>query len=211
MALLALAFAGGVGLGYLVWGRQPAEQAQPSATPTTEPRRYDISLDDDPSIGPADAPITLIEFSDFNCPYCRRWHQQTLPALMAAYGDKIHFVYRDLPVVGGGAVGALAAQAANCAGDQGAYWEFHDAVFSAQYGLSREAYLQYAADLGLDGEALTECLDTGYYEQEVRDDLSYAYGLGINSTPTFFLNGIAIIGAQPTDVFTTLIDSELGN
>lgn len=204
-----LAFAAGVALGYLLWGRQPPPTAAPSPQ-ANEPRRYEISTDDDPQLGPQDAPILLIEFSDYNCPYCRSWHQETFPVLMASYPDQIRFVYRDLPVVGGGQVGLEAAQAANCAGDQGAYWQFHDALLSGRYGLSRQAYLQYAADLDLDSAALEECLDSRYYEREVLQDRSYALQLGISSTPTFFLNGIPIVGAQPAAVFQQIIESELG-
>ena len=199
----------GIGLGYLLWGRPAAAQTAGPATPTAEPRRFDVSADDDPALGPADAPIILIEFSDYSCGFCRRWHQETFPDMMAAFPDQIRFVYRDLPVVGGGAVGYAAAQAADCAGDQGAYWEFHDALFSGQYGLTREAYLQYAQDLGLDADALAECLATGYHAAEVQGDLTYAYNLGITSTPTFFVNGIPVIGAQSLLTFSQLIQAEL--
>jgi protein-disulfide isomerase len=208
-----LAFGVGLGLGYLLWGRgtgqpepPPAQAGQPG-----EIRRYDVPVDDDPSLGPQGAPITIIEFSDFNCPYCRKWHVETLPVLMAAYPDQIRYVYRDLPVVGGGAVGAEAAQAADCAGDQGAYWEFHNLLFTGGYGLSRQAYLEYARSLDLDSEALGECVDTGYHESEVQSDLAFALQLGVSSTPTFFVNGIAIVGAQPAAVFQQLIDQELGS
>jgi protein-disulfide isomerase len=201
------AFALGLGSGYLLWGVQAGQSNPPQAT--GEPTRYDVSADDDPSLGPADAPVTIIEFSDYNCPYCRKWHQETFPAIMQQYGDQIRFVYRDLPVVGGGAVGFLAAQAAECAGDQGAFWEFNDALFNAEYGLSRQAYLAYADDLGLDRHALEECLDSGYYEEEVRGDLADAFALGVGSTPTFFIDGIPVVGALSTETFLAIIQSEL--
>jgi protein-disulfide isomerase len=200
-------FALGVGAGYLVWGTGSSETAGNEAA--AEPTRYSVSTDDDPSLGPADAPITLIEFSDYNCPFCRRWYQETLPLILDEFGDEVRFVYRDLPVVGGGEVGYLAAQAANCAGDQNAYWEYHDALFVAQYGLSRDAFLAYADDLGLDRQALEECLDSGYYEEEVRSDLSDAFALGVSSTPSFFINGIPVIGAQSSETFLAIIQSEL--
>jgi protein-disulfide isomerase len=202
----AVAFAAGLGIGYIVWG---AESQNLGAAATGEPTRYEVSPDDDPALGPADAPVTLIEFSDYNCPYCRRWYQDTLPVILQEHGDHVRFVYRDLPVVGGGAVGFLAAQAAECADDQGAYWEFQEALFRAEFGLSRDAYLVYADHLGLDREALAECLDSGYHEDEVRADLADAYALGVGSTPTFFINGIPVIGARPTEVFLAIIESEL--
>lgn len=201
------AFGAGLGLGYGLWGL-PADR-QSSAQATGEPTRYEVSTDDDPSMGPSDAPITLIEFSDYNCPFCRKWYEETLPVLLDEFGEDIRFVYRDLPVVGGGAVGFLAAQAANCAGDQDAYWQFQEALFGAEFGLSRDAYLAYADQLGLDRVALAECLDSGYHEDEVRADLADAYSLGVGSTPTFFINGIPIVGARPTEIFLALIESEL--
>ncbi len=208
--LVPVAFGAGLALGYLVWGR--GSQAEPQAAQEPgEIQRYDVSVDDDPSLGPADAPLTIIEFSDFQCPYCQRWHEETFPALMAAYPDQIRFVYRDLPVVGGGAIGSEAAQAANCAGDQDAYWEFHNLLFSGGLGLSQDAYRQYAVSLGLDAQALAECVETGFHEAEVNGDLQYALQLGVSSTPTFFVNGIAIVGAQPASVFQHVIDLELGS
>lgn len=202
-----MVFAAGLGLGYLLWGRSSIDNPEP--TQVGEPRRYEVSSDDDPALGPEDAPILLIEFSDFSCPYCRKWHTETFPILMSSYPNQIRFVYRDLPVVGGGEVGLLAAEAASCAGDQGSYWEYHDSLFSGRYGLSREAYVQYAADLGLDTTALAECLDTGYHEREVLDDRDDALRIGVSSTPTFFVNGIPIVGAQSTEIFVQLIDAEL--
>ena len=203
LSLIPVAFLAGLGAGYSTWG------VAPPATPRPEPQRYDVPAEGHPALGPADAPIVLIEFSDFNCPFCRRWHVDTLPALLAAYPDQIRFVYRDLPVVGGGQVGFEAAQAAHCAGDQDAYWPYHDALFTGPHGLSRQAYLEYAEALGLDRARFTACLDEGRHAETVLADRAYALQLGVNSTPTFFLNGIPIIGAQPFGVFASWIDSEL--
>ncbi len=203
---VAVAFAAGLGIGYILWGTGIQGAGHES---TGEPTRLEVSADDDPALGPADARVTIIEFSDYNCPYCRQWYHQSFPVIMDEYGDRIRFVYRDLPVVGGGAVGFLAAQAAECAGDQNAYWEFQEALFNAEFGLSRDAYLAYADDLGLDRTALAECLDSGYHEEEVRADLADAFALGVSSTPTFFINGIPVVGARPTDIFLAIIESEL--
>jgi len=172
-----------------------------------QPSRYEISIDDDPSIGPQDAPIVIIEFSDFNCPYCKRWHQETFQPLMSAYQDKILFVYRDYPVTSQESF--VAAQAANCAGEQGEYWAFHDALFSGPYGLGQEAYQQYAVDLGLDAAQLQECIQSGKYASEVESDARFASSLGITGTPTFFVNGIPIVGAVPLSSFKQVIDAEL--
>jgi protein-disulfide isomerase len=198
-ALMPVIFLAGLGTGYLIWGRAQTQPAQDDVT------RYDVSVDDDPSIGPEDAPVTIIEFADYNCGYCRRFYQDTFEALMDAYPNKIRFVYRDYPIVGG----LLAAESANCAGEQGAYWEYHDALFSGSNSADRAGYLAYAQDLGLDVTAFTECLDSGRQQDEVIADAQFAANLGISSTPTFFINGIPIVGARPLDSFVQIVESEL--
>jgi len=210
MALAPLTFVVGLAAGYIFWGRdQPTVSAVAGGQPNLaqQPSRYEISIDDDPSIGPQDAPIVIIEFSDFNCPYCKRWHQETFQPLMSAYQDKILFVYRDYPVTSQESF--VAAQAANCAGEQGEYWAFHDALFSGPYGLGQEAYQQYAVDLGLDAAQLQECIQSGKYASEVESDARFASSLGITGTPTFFVNGIPIVGAVPLSSFKQVIDAEL--
>ena len=208
LALVPLAFATGLASGYIAWGRSspPAALPEPGLTAS---QRYDVSADDDPSLGPADAPVTIVEFSDFNCPYCRKFHQETFPSLMAAYEDRVLFVYRDFPITS--AESFVAAQAANCAGRQGAYWPFHDALFSGSQGLGRTAYEAYAQQLGLDVQALGACLDSGEEATEVTSDARAASDLGVTGTPTFFINGIPLVGAQPITEFSRVIDTELGS
>jgi protein-disulfide isomerase len=96
-----------------------------------------------------------------------------------------------------------------CAEEQGAFWPYHDKLFSDEYGLSRDAFLQYAADLNLDEAAFEACLDSGKYDDYIQEDMDFSLNLGVRSTPTFFVNGLAVVGAQPLDVFTRLIDQEL--
>jgi protein-disulfide isomerase len=207
-ALIPLAFVVGLATGFLFWGRTPSPPAAPVAAVGTEgPTRLEVSVDDDPSLGPADAPITIVEFSDFNCPYCKKWHTQIYPQLMAAYPDQIRFVYRDFPITSEESLAA--AQAANCAGEQDAYWQFHDSLLSGGLDLGREAYTQYATRLGLDVEALLACLDSGKYNDEVEADARYAAGLGVSGTPTFFINGLPLVGAQPLTEFQAVIEAEL--
>ena len=207
--LLPLSFALGLGLGYLLWG-QGSVSAGSRRTGNTSSAvgRVEVSPGDDPSLGPSDAPITIIEFSDFNCPFCQRWHNETFQELLNAYPEQIRFVYKDFPVVGGGTVGMSAAQAANCAGEQGAYWEFHAALFSGSQPFNRSGYQAYAAETGIDAEALLACIDSGRHAEEITDDLQYGAGLGI--TPTFFINGIPLVGAQPLLRFIEIINQELG-
>jgi protein-disulfide isomerase len=127
---------------------------------------------------------------------------------MANYPTQIRFVYRDLPIPGH--PDALpAAEAADCAGEQGAYWDYHNALFDAQYGLGRSAYEQYGSELGLDMAAFTSCLDDQRYQAEVDADSSDAARLGLSSTPTFIINGRVLVGALPYADFKQVIDEEL--
>lgn len=218
MALLPLAFVVGLSVGYLFWGRQPLSQrsAAPQATPQAAAqderpqavKRYDVPVDDDPILGPEKAQITLIEFSDYECPYCRRWHEEVFNRLVEEYSDQIRFVYRDFPLSSMHPEATPAAEAANCANEQGAFWQFHALLFSSS-DLSSETYLQYATELNLDVQKFTACVESGKYSAEVEADYQYAAELGVRSTPTFFINGLPVVGAQPYDVFKDIIDREL--
>ena len=219
--LLPLAFVLGLGAGFLLWGRNSgaasqttAGAAQPSSQPAAQevPRkvtRYEVPVDDDPGIGPEDAAITIVEFSDYECPYCTRWYAEVWPRLQETYPDQVRLVYRDFPLtsIHGNAVSA--AEAANCAGEQGAYWEFHEKLFISQDGLGEEAYQNYARELGLDLASFDQCFQERRYQDEVASDLNFAMNLGVRSTPTFFINGIALVGAQPFEIFKEVIDKEL--
>jgi protein-disulfide isomerase len=216
--LVVLAFAVGILIGYLAWGRtppaaavaveQPAAAAPAAATTSPQYVRYKIPTDGYPSLGPANAPITLVEFADFQCPYCREWEQQTYKPLLDAYPGKIRIVYRDFPLTSIHPNAMPAAEAAQCANEQGKFWDFHDKLFSSE-NLSEDVYKQYAQDLGLDVAKFTDCLTTHKYAKQIQADSDFAANLGINSTPTFFVNGLALIGAQPLNAFTSVIDKEL--
>jgi protein-disulfide isomerase len=217
--MVVLAFAAGVLVGYVAWGRESATSRRgqavgpvaeaPYETPEPKYTRYEIPTDGFPSLGPQDAPIVIVEFSDYQCPYCQRWHQQTFKPLLAAYPGKIRLVYRNLPLTSIHPEAYSAAVAALCANEQNAYWPYHDRLFEGQYGLGPEVYTQYAADLGLDMTAFQECLASKRYDQFVQEDMKFAMNLGVRSTPTFFINGLAVVGAQPLDVFKQIIDKEL--
>ena len=189
---------------------QPGEPAAPpGADPTPEFRRYDIPEDDDPVLGPDDAPITIIEFSDYECPYCRKWHVEVWPQLEAEYGDQIRLVYRDFPLTSIHSNASPAAVAANCAGEQDMYWAYSKKLFDMKLNLGKSTYQSYAKELGLDMDTFNECMESGRYVDEVEADYQFAATLGIRSTPTFFVNGIPVVGAQPFEVFKNLIDKEL--
>jgi protein-disulfide isomerase len=129
--------------------------------------------------------------------------------LLEQYPEQVRFVYRDFPFLSQESM--IAAQAAHCADEQGAFWEFHNALFSGRYPLGAQAYETYAVELGLDSSDLLACISSGRYEQEVEDDARFAAGRGVTGTPTFFINGIPLVGAQPLDRFSFLIEQELGN
>jgi protein-disulfide isomerase len=202
--LIPVAFILGLGGGYLLWGSTKSSIAA-GANPI---RRVAISTDDDPSIGPDNAPVTIIEFSDYQCPYCQVWYNQVYQQLLASYPNKLRFVYRDLPLpMHPEAIPA--AEAANCAGEQNAYWKYHDSLFGQQYGLNRAAYEHYASDLGLDIKAFTACLDSQRFLKEVQADARDAASVGISGTPSFVINGRILVGALPFSEFKTVIDEEL--
>ena len=217
--LVVLAFAAGLLTGYMVWGRATAGAPQPTtaqagslaAAPVTQAaqyKRYDIPTDGYPSFGPTDAPITIVEFSDFQCPYCRRFHQDTYQALLNAYPGKIRFVYRNLPLISIHPEAFPAAVASRCANEQDAFWPYYEKIFSGQ-DMGQTVYIQYATDLGLDTKAFQDCLASDRNNAFIQADSDFAVGMGVQSTPTFFINGLAVIGAQPLEVFKQVIDKEL--
>ena len=225
--LVVLAFAVGLLLGFVIWGRgtttttvaaEPAaaNAAQPSGgevaevpiTPEAQYTRYDIPTEGYPSLGPDDAPITIVEFSDFQCPFCRRFHQDTYDALLNAYPGQIRFVYRNLPLTSIHPDAMPSAIASMCANDQNAYWDYHDKLFSSET-LDRATFVQYAMELNLNVEEFSTCLDSGKHDEFIQQDMDFALNLGVQSTPTFFINGLAIVGAQPLSSFQQLIDMEL--
>lgn len=222
--LVVLAFTVGILTGYVVWGRssnqtqsaidpQIATQGPiaqiPAATQAPQYTRYDMPSDGFPSIGLADAPIVIVEFSDFQCPFCKRFYDETYQQLMAAYPGKIRFVYRHLPLTSIHPEAFLSAEASMCANEQNAFSEYHDKLFENQDSLGRELYTQIASDLNLDTASFEECLNTGKYKDLIQQDSDFALNLGVQSTPTFFINGLALVGAQPLEVFKQVIDKEL--
>lgn len=168
-----------------------------------------IIEDNDPSMGADDAPITIVEFSAYACPYCGRHFQETFKPLLENYGQYIHYVYRDYPVINQ-EVSFPTSMASECAYEQDKFWEFHDAMFSNQDKLNRDFYLQTAGDIGLDVASFTQCVDEKRYESEVMDDYYAGDALNITGTPTFWINGEIISGALPYDRFERLILKKLG-
>jgi protein-disulfide isomerase len=163
-----------------------------------------VSSDDDPWTGAAQAPVTIIEFSDFECPYCRR-SMPVLKELLEKYPGKLKLVYRDFP--GPNHQQALpAAQAAQCAAEQSRFWEYHDALFTRQVPTTGWDFSALAEDLGLHQSPFEACMKENRYRDEVLKDLRDGLQLGVTSTPTFFINGRPLVGARPLADFQTIID-----
>ncbi len=194
----------------------------PSPTAGPTPSAVEVSADDDPVLGDKNAKVTIIEFSDYQCPFCRKFWQDTLPSIEKDYisNGKVKLVYRDFPL--GFHDGAIPyASAANCARDQGgdeAYYKMHDKIFEEQnildggsvkstvpYG-GVDTLKQWAKDIGYD---IDSCLDSNKYASEIQKDQSDGVASGVQGTPGFFVNGKPISGAQPYSVFKQMIDSEL--
>ena len=172
--------------------------------PDPAPPILAVSSDNDPSIRTSDAPITIIEFSDFQCSYCKL-SVPVIKEVLRQYPGSVKVIYRDYP--GPNHPYALqAAEAAQCAGDQGKFWEYHDLLFSRQVSGIGWDFPALADELKLDTEELMSCLNKGRYRHEVLEDLHDGRKLGVSSTPTFFVNGRPLIGARPFADFKAMID-----
>ena len=169
-------------------------------------------LDDDPVLGDEDAPVTIIEFSDYECPFCARFYQQTIPQLKSQYIDtgKVKLVYRDFPL-SFHPQAIPAAIAANCAGEQGKYYQYHDKVFSngGAGGKTSVDYERWAQEVGVNVAKWKTCLSDPKQRQEIQKDFTDGQQAGIQGTPGFFVNGQLVSGAQPFEVFQQIIDAEL--
>jgi protein-disulfide isomerase len=157
--------------------------------------------------GPASAPVTIVEFSDFQCPYCKRV-LPTLEQVQAKYGDQVRLVYRHYPL-SSHAEAQKAAEAANCAGDQGKFWEMHDLLFEEQQKLAVADLKDKATRLGLDAAKFGECLDSNRHAAAVAADIRDATAAGVDGTPAFFINGRFLSGAQPLENIVAIIDDEI--
>jgi protein-disulfide isomerase len=169
--------------------------------------RVDVDADNGPFMGPAEAPVTIIEFSDFQCPYCRRV-QPTLKRLMHEYEGQVKLVYRNFPLRNIHPQAQKAAEAAQCAAEQDQFWPYHDKLFSTSR-LQVDDLKQYAQELGLDTQQFNTCLDSGKYVSKIEQDLQDGSKAGVSATPSFFVNGQPVSGALPYDDFKELIDTAL--
>ena len=174
---------------------------------TIDPPRVEVAAETVRVRGPEDAPISIIEFSDFQCPFCRQV-QPALAELQTRYGDKIRWAFKDLPLNSIHPQAQGAAEAARCAAEQGKFWEFRAAMFDAP-SITPELFQSTADGLGVNSEDFKACLASGRHREAVLADSAEAEGLGISGTPAFVINGVLLSGAQPLENFVAVIDREL--
>ncbi|MEM3126612.1 MAG: DsbA family protein [Candidatus Woesearchaeota archaeon] len=188
------------------------QKAEDQRQPSKQPSKIDMKTlsDNDPFKGDKNAKVTIVEFSDYQCPYCARFYSQTLPQIEENYikSGKVKFVYRDYPLPFH-QFAQKASEAAECAGDQEKYWEMHNKIFDNQQQLNIENLKYWAKELGLDGKEFDSCLDSGKYVSEVKEDIANGSAVGVTGTPTFIINGEIVSGAQPYEVFQQIIEAKL--
>jgi len=178
------------------------------ATSLVEPTRLVIPLEERPSKGPEDAAVTVVEFSDFQCPYCRALFP-TLQKIALDYKDKVRIVYLQFPLADMHPQALKAAEASLCAHEQGKFWEMHDAMFADQGNLRIDDLKHKAAGLSLDMDSFGGCLESGRHFADVRKDVGEGVKAGVSGTPALFINGRMLIGNQPYSEIRKVIDDEL--
>ncbi|MFH0852152.1 MAG: DsbA family protein [bacterium] len=180
------------------------------STQPTEPQNIEVG--DSPAEGSASAPVTIVEFSDFQCPYCAMFTSQTLPQIDSSYikTGKVKFVFKNFPLPFHENA-QKASEAAMCANEQGKFWQYHEKLFANQSALAANNLKQYAKDLGLDTAKFNTCLDSGKMVAAVKKDADDATKYGVDRTPSFFINGVKVVGALPFSSFQQAIDQALAN
>lgn len=222
-AALGVGAVGVIGLLFLIPGAMkgqapaptnaPAANAAPAVTPPTEPPPEPAPVtitvtDQDHVTGSADAKVTIVEWSDFQCPFCGSFHP-TMKQAVAAYGDKVRFVFRQFPLESIHPNARPAAEASECAAEQGKFWEYADKLFENQETLSTDLYKKLAKDLELDTAKFNDCVTTRKYQQHVTDDTNSGLATGVRGTPASYVNGVEVPGAVPFEQLKSYIDAAL--
>ncbi len=199
-------------------GTVNAGNTQPPVLPTPGPVDIDLS-GETRVLGSANAQVALVEFTDFECPYCGQLFKNTFPQIKKEYIDtgKVRYFIKDFPLTQIHPNAQKSAEAANCALEQGKFWEYHDTLFENQSDLGIDALKKYAVSLGLDASQFNSCLDSGKYAQKVADDQKKGEAYGVRGTPSTFvgvlngdtMTGIEVSGAQPFESFKTAIEEAL--
>ena len=167
-----------------------------------------LTSDDSRALGPANAAVIIVEYGDFGCTTCKAWEEQAIiPKIQAKYGDKVRFVWRDLPIIT--PESPKAAEAAYCALDQGKFWQYHDLLYLKAPALNINDLKTYAAQLGLDTAKFNTCLDTGQHANDVQADLKDGLSRGFRATPAFLVNDQPYAGPPSYEQLSQLIDTNL--
>jgi protein-disulfide isomerase len=192
------------------WVRLPSSSSDSNSETAGQPSSQDsTATGDHPQRGGPNAPITIVEYSDFQCPYCRK-EESTLKQVLNKYGDRVRVVYMDFPLAFH--PDAMdAAMAARCADEQGQFWAYHDALFANPSGVSTPALKTAASQLGLDRMSFDRCLDSHKYRDAVVADRTQGEAAGADGTPYFVVNGVPMSGDQPVSAFESVIDQQLRN
>lgn len=197
--------------------KSPAVADQGVAAPVANTADISKISDRDAILGDPNAPVTIVEYADFQCPYCGKFFTDAEPLIREQYvkTNKVKLIYRDFAFLG--PESTASAEAAECAKDQGKFWTYHDALYNTEIAdgkegngnLNRSLFLSLAKNLKLDIDSFTSCIDSNKYADVVTKSVSDAQSFGVNSTPASFVNGQKIVGAQPFSVFQAAIDQAL--
>lgn len=198
-------------------GQAPGQPNQPTPPNPTDIKKK-LTLGHLPVKGNQNAKVTIVEFSDFQCPFCEKFFTDSLPQIRKDYIDtgKVKLTYRQFPLIQLHPNAYKAASASECANGQGKFWEYHDLLFQNQAAWSNldstgvvAKFKEYAGTLGLDTGSFSSCLDSDKYKADIDKDIAEGQAVGVSGTPTSYINGTQIVGAQPYAAFKTLIDQEL--
>lgn len=210
---LGILIGGGAGFGVAMLGLRGGstpEAARPIARRPIPPDSImDVSVEGRPFQGPADAPVTLVEFTDYECPFCAQHFRETYPRLLSEYRGELKYVVRNYPVPELHPLAPKAAEAAECAGEQERFWDYHDILLERSPAIYLDTLKGYARELGLDTQSFDSCLDSGRKAAVVERDVEAGTEYGVTATPTFFINGRRIVGALGFDAFQAQIDAAL--
>ena len=207
--VVIISFGSGFGVAWFIFGSRTAAPQVSNQSAIQVASNFELDLEGRPYRGPEDAQVTIVEFADYECPFCGSHFRETLPQLLGEYEGRIKYVVLNFPISRIHPFAQQAGEAAECAHDQGRFWEYHDMLFQNQEALDVESLKLYAAEVGLNTEAFNTCLDSGDKTQLVLDDIQDGLSYGVSGTPTFFINGQILVGAWPFDRFQTLIDAAL--
>ena len=196
-------------------GTTPNQAAAPTPVPG---QKVDVGVGTLPLLGNKNAKVTIVEFSDLQCPFCKRFFDDALPQIKKEYIDtgKVRFAFRHFPLTQIHPNAYKAGSAVECANEQGKFWEYHDNLFKTQDAWASldnatavSKFKSYAGELGLNASQFNSCLDSDKYKTNIDKDLADGGAAGVNGTPTTFVNGLSVVGAQPFSSFKTIIDAEL--